>query len=76
MLWHKWANCGKNQELATLRDLLDNYAQSPNRFLTKAPIITPRLVQDIIAFNFVSDHQDKVSTGLSPLSVIDGGEAH
>jgi hypothetical protein len=76
VLWHEWANCGKKQELHILKDLLDNYAQSQHRFVVKSPIITPKLVQDLIAYNFIGDHRDDVTTGLSPFAVIEGGEAH
>jgi hypothetical protein len=76
LLWHEWANCGKKQELAILKDLLDNYAQSPDHFLTKPPVITPKLIQELIAFNFIGEHRDDVTTGLSPFNAIDGGEAH
>jgi hypothetical protein len=71
--WHEWANCGKKQELSILKDLLDNYAQSQDHFSTRAPIITPKLIQDLIAFNFIGDHRDDVMTGLSPFNVIEGG---
>ncbi len=76
VLWHEWANCGRKQELHILKDLLDNYAQSQHRFIAKSPIITPKLVQDIIAFNFIGEHRNDVMTGLSPFAVIEGGEAH
>jgi hypothetical protein len=75
-LWHEWANCGKKQELGIFKDLLENYAQSRERFIAKAPIVTPKLVQDIIAFNFIGDHRDDVTTGISPFNAIDGGEGH
>jgi hypothetical protein len=71
VLWHEWANCGKKQELAIIRDLLDSYAQSQDRFIPKSPIMTLKLVQDLIAFTLVGDHRDEVSTGLSPFNVIE-----
>jgi hypothetical protein len=37
LLWHKWANCGKKQEMAILRNLLDNYAQGETHFSSKSP---------------------------------------
>jgi hypothetical protein len=75
ILWHEWANCGKKQELAVLRDLLDSYAQGPSRFLAKSPIVTPKLIQDLVTFTFIGDHRDDVNVGLSPFNVIEGGEA-
>jgi hypothetical protein len=72
ILWHEWANCGKKQELVIFK----NYAQSRERFIAKAPITTPKLVQDIISFNFIGDHRDDVTTGISPFNTIDGGEGH
>jgi hypothetical protein len=75
-LWHEWANCGKKQELAVFKDLLTTYAQGQHHFITKAPIVTPTLLQDIISFSFIGDHRDDVTTGLSPFNAIDGGEAH
>jgi hypothetical protein len=39
LLWHKWANCGKKQELSILKDLLDSYAQGPQRFIARSPTI-------------------------------------
>jgi hypothetical protein len=76
ILWHEWANCGKKQELPILQHLSDNFAQSPDRFIAKSPVITPKLVQDLVVFHFIGDHRDDVMTGLSPFNVIDGGEAH
>jgi hypothetical protein len=76
ILWHEWANCGKKQELPILQHLSDNFAQSPDRFIAKSPVITPKLVQDLVVFHFIGDHRDDVTTGLSPFNVIDGGEAH
>jgi hypothetical protein len=75
-VWHEWANCGKKQEPSILKDLLDTYAQSQERFIAKSPIVTTKLVQDIISFSFIGDHRDDVTTGLSPFNVIDGGETH
>jgi hypothetical protein len=75
ILWHEWVNCGKKQELAVLRDLLDSYAQGPSRFLAKSPIITPKIIQDLVTFTFIGDHRDDVNVRLSPFNVIEGGEA-
>ncbi len=75
LLWHEWANCGKKQELSILRDLLDAYAQGQTRFIAKSPIVTPKLVQDLISFTFVGDHCEDVNMGLSPFNLIEGGEA-
>jgi hypothetical protein len=74
-LWHEWANCGKKQELSILRDFLDTYAQGLTRFIAKSPIVTPKLIQDLVSFTFVGDHRDDVTVGLSPFNVIEGGEA-
>jgi hypothetical protein len=74
LLWHEWANCGKKQELSILRDLLNSYAQGPQRFTIRSPIITPKLVQELTSFTFIGDHRDDVNVGLSPFNVIEGGE--
>jgi hypothetical protein len=75
-LWHEWANCGKKQEVAILKHLLDSYAQSEHAFVTKTPVVTPKLAQDLIAFNFIGENRDDVNTGLSPFNVIEGGEEY
>lgn len=74
LLWHKWAKCGKKQELSILHDLLDAYAQGQTRFIAKSPIVTPKLVQDLVSFTLVGDHHDDINVGLSPFNVIEGGE--
>jgi hypothetical protein len=76
ILWHEWANCGKKQELNILKNLLENYAQGPTTFIAKSPIITPKLIQELLAFNFVGEHRDDVNIGLSPFNVVEGGETH
>jgi hypothetical protein len=55
LLWHEWANCGKKQELSILHDLLDGYAQGPNRFIAKSKTYPLSLLWAIIKMMLMLD---------------------
>jgi hypothetical protein len=76
LLWHQWANCTKKQEFNVLKDVLDTYARSPEAFSATVPIVTPKLVQDLISFTFVGDSADDIKTGLHPFVITDGSSEH
>jgi hypothetical protein len=69
-LWHRWANCTKKQEVQVLRDVLDGYARSADAFSPLVPIVTPRLVQDLLSFTFLGQSADDIRTGLHPLLLL------
>jgi hypothetical protein len=71
-LWHKWANSNKRQEFHVLKDSLAAFARSNEAFCTTSPIVTAKLVQDLLSFNFVGDSADDISTGLHPFVITDG----
>jgi len=54
-VWHKWANCTKKQNFQVLRDTLEAFARSPQAFSTTVPVVSAKLVQDLLSFNFVGD---------------------
>jgi hypothetical protein len=72
VLWHRWANCTKKQEVQVLRDSLDAYAISAEAFSPGVPIITLRLVQDLLSFNFLGQSADDIKSGLHPFIITDG----
>jgi hypothetical protein len=71
-LWHRWANCTKKQEVQVLRDVLDGYARSADAFSPLVPIVTPRLVQDLLSFTFLGQSANDIRTGLHPFIITDG----
>jgi hypothetical protein len=71
-LWHRWANCMKKQEVQVLQDSLDAYARSNEAFSHAVPIITLRLVQDLLSFTFMGQSADDIKTGLQPFIITDG----
>jgi hypothetical protein len=73
-LWHQWANATKCQEFSILRELLETYSRSPEAFYYLAPIVSAKLVQDLLTFTFIGDSQDDIKTGLQPFVVADGSE--
>jgi hypothetical protein len=75
-LWHKWANCTKRQEFQILSDLLHSFTRSADAFSTCAPVVLARLLQDLLQFNFVSDSQDDIKSGLHPFVIADGSAEH
>jgi hypothetical protein len=71
-LWHRWANCTKRQEVQVLQDSLDAYARSAEAFSQAVPIVTIRLVQDLLAFKFMGQSADDIKQGLHPFIITDG----
>jgi hypothetical protein len=71
-IWHRWSNCTKKQELQVLRDSLDSFARSADAFSTSVPVVTARLVQDLLEFNFLGQSVDDIKGGLHPFIVSDG----
>jgi len=71
-LWHKWANCSKRQEFQVLREALEAFSRTPHAFSSTVPIITAKLVQDLLNFNFVGDSADDIKMGLHPFIITDG----
>jgi hypothetical protein len=75
-VWHQWANSKKRQELQVLRDALDAFARSPDAYTPTVPIITARLTQDMLNFNFVGQSADDLKGGLHPFIIADGNAEH
>jgi hypothetical protein len=75
-VWHKWANCSKKQDFQVLRDTLEAFARSPQAFSTTVPVVSAKLVQDILSFNFVGDLADDTKLGFHPFIISDGNAEH
>jgi hypothetical protein len=72
ILWHKWANCKKKQELQVLRETLEAFARSPQAYSPSVPTVTAKLVQDLLNFSFLGDSADDIKLGLHPFIITDG----
>jgi hypothetical protein len=75
-LWHQWANASKRQEFSVLRELLDTYSCGAEAFYYLVPVVSAKLVQDLLSFTFMGDSQDDLKTGLQPFMVADGSEEY
>jgi len=75
-LWHKLAECTKRQEFHVICEQLQLYARSPQAFTTSLPVVSAKLAQDIINFNFVGDTLDDIKTGLQPFVIASGSAEH
>jgi hypothetical protein len=75
-LWHKLANCTKKQDFNDLSEMLHAYSRSQEKFSSCAPIVSTKLVQDIINFNFVSETLDDIKTGIQPFIIADASAEH
>jgi hypothetical protein len=71
-LWHKWANGKKREEFQILRDALEAFARGPTAFSAAVPIVSSKLVQDLLNFNFVGDSSDDLKSGFHPFLITDG----
>jgi hypothetical protein len=71
-IWYSWANCIKRQETQVLRDALDAFSRSADAFSTSVPLVTARLVQDMLSFQFLGQSADDIKTGLHPFIIMDG----
>jgi len=76
LVWHDRANCMKQQELQILTERLYAFTCSTEAFSTCAPVVSPKLIQDLLNFVFVSDSPDDTKTGLQPFIVADGSAEH
>ncbi len=76
LLWHQWANCSKRQEFHVLKEVLDAYARGVESFSSTVPIISAKLVQDLLGFIFVGGSADDIKTGLQPFIITDGSAEH
>jgi hypothetical protein len=75
-IWTRWSNCTKRQEMQVLRDALDAFARSPDAYSSSVPIVTARLTQDMLNFNFVGQSADDLKGGLHPFIIADGNAEH
>jgi hypothetical protein len=71
-IWHRWSNCTKKQELQVLRDSLDSFARSVDAFSSSVPVVTARLVQDLLEFNLLGQSVDNIKSSFHPFIVSDG----
>jgi hypothetical protein len=71
-LWNKWANCTKRQEFHVLQDTLAAFARSNAAYLATSPVVTAKLVQDLLNFQFVGDSANDIKAGLHPFVISDG----
>jgi hypothetical protein len=70
-IWHSWSNCTKRQELQVLRNTLDAFARTPDAYSTTVPLVSARLTQDMLNFNFVGHSVDDLLGGLHPFLISD-----
>jgi len=75
-IWHQLANCTKWQEYQVINERIQEFARSPHSFNKSHPIISARLVQDIVSFNFVGETMDDIKTGLQPFAIASGSAEH
>jgi len=52
-LWHQWSNCSR----------------SANAYSLAVPIVTARLTQDLLSFNFIGQSTDDLKNGLHPFII-------
>jgi len=76
LIWHDWANCMTRQELQILTERLLTFTRSTEAFSTCAPVVLPKLIQDLLNFVFVSDSPNDTKTSLQPFIVADGSAKH
>lgn len=75
-LWHQWANSAKRQEFQVLKEVLDAYSRDQEAFSSSVPVLSAKLVQDLLAFAFVGDSADDLKTGLHPFAIANGSAEH
>jgi hypothetical protein len=71
-LWHKWENGKKCEEFQILHCTLDAFARSPTALSTAVPVVSAKLVQDLLNFTFVGDGADNIKTRFHPFIVTNG----
>ncbi len=59
-----------------LSELLHAYTRSAEAFSPLAPVVQPKLLQDLQNFIFVSESPDDIKTGIQPFVVADGSAEH
>jgi hypothetical protein len=59
-----------------LKEVLDTYAQSVEAFSPTVPIVSSKLVQDLLGFVFVGDSAVDVKMGVQPFVITDGSAEH
>jgi hypothetical protein len=75
-IWHQWANCTKRQELQILNKLLYAFSRGATKFSTDTPVVSPKLIQDLLSFTFVAEATDDIKTGIQPFVIVDGTAEH
>jgi hypothetical protein len=75
-IWHQWANCTKRQELQILNKLLYAFSRGATKFSTDTPVVSPKLIQDLLSFTFVAEATDDIKTGIQPFTIVDGTAEH
>ncbi len=75
-IWHQWANCTKRQELQILNKLLYAFSRGATKFSTETPVVSPKLIQDLLSFTFVAEATDDIKTGIQPFVIVDGTAEH
>ncbi len=64
LLWHQWANSNKRQEFSVLRELLETFSRGPEAYYNMSLVVSSKLIQDLLAFNFAGDTQEDLKSGL------------
>jgi hypothetical protein len=62
--------------MQVFRDGLDAFARSSTAYSTSMPVVTPRLTQDMLNFNFIGQSADDLKGGLHPFIISDGNAEH
>jgi hypothetical protein len=62
--------------MQVFRDVLEAFARSQEAYSTSVPIVTARLTQDLLNFNFVGQSADDLKGGLHPFIISDGNAEH
>jgi hypothetical protein len=75
-IWHQWANCAKWHELQILSELLHAFSCSADAFSSSAPVVSPKLLHDLLNFVFVVESPDDIKTGIQAFAIADGSAEH
>jgi hypothetical protein len=59
-----------------LLQLWHQWANSADAFSSCAPVVSPKLMQDLLSFVFISDTPDDIKTGIQPFVIIGTAEHH
>lgn len=66
----------KKQELQVLHEALEAFAGSTQAFSATAPVVTVKMVQDLLTFTFLGDSIDDITLGLHLFIITDGNTEH